>query len=262
MLLFSNNLFLPEVIFKAGVKVSEVDGWKSRGRGVLTIQGVMCHHTASKPGANAPSLNTVIHGRSDLPGPLCQICLGRDGTAYIVAAGIANHAGRGIWHGNSNGNSRFMGIEAENSGVGEPWPEKQVDAYARICAAVAKYRRFGAEMVCGHKEYCLPHGRKIDPNHGFDMVLFRARVAQILGGVAPKPEPIAPVDPTTNRRTLKFGMMGEDVKVVQKAVCAEIDGDFGKKTEAKVRQFQRDHDLVADGIVGPRTWSVIDEATK
>ena len=253
---FSNNFDLPQVLLRAGVKVSEHPGWKTRGRGVLNIKGIICHHTASQPGKNAPALGTVVNGRSDLPGPLCQILLGRDGTAYIIAAGRANHAGRGLWHGISNGNGNMLGIEAENSGVGEPWPDKQVEAYVQICAAICRWKKFGAEMVAGHKEYCLPKGRKIDPA-GINMVDFRLKVAQVIGGDAPKPEPIVPVD-DDNRRTLRRGMKGEDVKAVQKAVGAEpIDGDYGAKTEAKVREFQRSHGLVADGIVGPRTWSII-----
>lgn len=32
------------------------------------------------------------------------------------------------------------------------------------------------------------------------------------------------------------------------------DGDFGRMTDAAVRQFQRDQRIVSDGIVGPVTW--------
>jgi peptidoglycan hydrolase-like protein with peptidoglycan-binding domain len=111
-------------------------------------------------------------------------------------------------------------------------------------------------MVAGHKEYCLPKGRKIDPA-GINMVDFRLKVAQVIGGDAPKPEPIVPVD-DQGRETLRRGDSGEEVKTVQKAVGAQpVDGQFGAKTESKVREFQRSHDLVADGIVGPRTWSII-----
>lgn len=256
-MMFTNNAWLPSVLFSAGLKVSETDGWLSRGRRTLTIKGVLCHHTASQPGKNAPALGTVIKGRSDLPGPLCQVLLGRDGTCYIVAAGAANHAGRGLWHGVTDGNGQLFGVEAENSGLGEPWPEKQMDAYVRLCAAVCKKMKIGAEMVAAHREYALPKGRKPDPA-GIDMPTFRARVAQIVGGIAPAPEPIDPG--TKERPTLRRGAKGELVKIVQRAVGAEADGDFGRFTEAAVRAWQRVHDLVADGIVGPRSWAVIDAA--
>jgi peptidoglycan hydrolase-like protein with peptidoglycan-binding domain len=35
-------------------------------------------------------------------------------------------------------------------------------------------------------------------------------------------------------------------------------GTFGPKTEAAVRQWQRDHGLVPDGIFGPRSWEILD----
>jgi peptidoglycan hydrolase-like protein with peptidoglycan-binding domain len=34
---------------------------------------------------------------------------------------------------------------------------------------------------------------------------------------------------------------------------------FDGLTEAAVRQCQREHDLVPDGIVGPRTWGTLPE---
>lgn len=65
--------------------------------------------------------------------------------------------------------------------------------------------------------------------------------------------PVQPAIPPTLRR----GDRGDDVRLAQAAVGAKVDGVFGPNTEAAVKQFQRDNGLVADGIVGPRTWEVI-----
>ena len=69
-----------------------------------------------------PSLDTLIQGRSDLPGPLAQLGLGRDGTYYVIAAGKCNHAGAGSWKGVTSGNTDFIGIEAENTGLSNDSP--------------------------------------------------------------------------------------------------------------------------------------------
>ena len=118
-------IWLPEVLLNAGLKVAEVPGWETRGLGdVGRTFGVICHHTAGSKNGNMPSLNILVNGRPGLQGPLSQLGLGRDGTYYIIAAGRCNHAGKGMWKGRVNGNSEFIGIEAENTGGANdlPWP--------------------------------------------------------------------------------------------------------------------------------------------
>jgi len=55
---------------------------------------------------------------------------------------------------------------------------------------------------------------------------------------------------------------GDDVKRLQELLVkagAQLtpDGDFGPQTEAAVRQFQIDHDLDPDGVVGGQTWAAL-----
>jgi peptidoglycan hydrolase-like protein with peptidoglycan-binding domain len=37
------------------------------------------------------------------------------------------------------------------------------------------------------------------------------------------------------------------------------DGNFGPKTEAAMRAFQRANGLLPDGIAGPKTWILLDK---
>ena len=263
-------IWLPEVLTRAGLKVSEVRGWEDRGwRGdVSRIFGVICHHTGINSRKNMAGLKSLINGRpaepglDAVPGPLAQLGLARDGTYYVVAAGRANHAGQGAFQGVPNGNSNFIGIEAENTGQSNdsPWPEVQMQAYHRGVAAILKHVRQGPEFCIGHKEYAP--GRKPDPS--FDMAAFRFSVAAILNGTAAPPILIPPAEPPTQpggsfgRPTLRRGMSGERTKQVQLKVGVEVDGNFGAKTEAAVRNFQRTNNLVPDGIVGPKTWLALD----
>lgn len=58
-------------------------------------------------------------------------------------------------------------------------------------------------------------------------------------------------------QTIKLGSRGDDVKVLQNALHLIADGIFGKITDEAVRKYQWEHGLVADGIVGEKTWKVI-----
>ena len=66
--------------------------------------------------------------------------------------------------------------------------------------------------------------------------------------------------------TLKRGMRGEQVKLLQEtlnelpagaALDLKEDGIFGAETEKAVRQFQADHGLTVDGVVGRKTWAAL-----
>lgn len=180
----------------AGLKVIEVDGWQTRGRpsstGEFNAKGVLCHHTATGPTtSNAAVVNLLVKGRSDLPGPLCNFGLRRDGTVYVIASGRANHAGKAKASGNmpsGDGNALYIGIEAFNDGVNEPWSAAQKDAYALLCAVLCvKVTKNTSASVRGHKETSVTG--KVDPK--FDMGAFRSAVAAKIKKLqAPAPAPI------------------------------------------------------------------------
>lgn len=179
----TNAIWLADALRTGGCKVVELAGWKDRGRpgGFGPVKGVLCHHTAGSKNGNAPSLNLIVNGRPDLEGPLSHLHLARNGTFTVIAAGRCNHAGPGTWRGVTSGNTNFIGIEAENAGDGtDPWPDVQMEGYAKGCAAILKHIGAPASMCAGHKEYAVPPGRKIDPS--FDMNAFRARVAAFMQG--------------------------------------------------------------------------------
>lgn len=269
--------WLPDVLTRAGLKVSLVRGWENRGNGdVGRIFGVICHHTVGAKTENMPTLNTLLNGRparpaspghpaqKRLPGPLAQLGLGRDGTFFVIAAGRANHAGTGqfTFPGGIkivNGNSNLIGIEGENAGELRdlPWPAVQLDAYHRGVAAILEHIGRGAAFCIGHKEWA-PVRKPVDPR--LDMNEFRSSVTRILNGTAPPPVLIPPVEPPgkPGRPTIRRGMTGELTRLIQAKVGVTVDGSFGPKTEAAVRKFQRDHNLVPDGIVGPKTWQALD----
>lgn len=227
--------WLPAVLGSAGLAVRTVGGWETRGNDSWPLrfnpQGVVWHHTATGPGLSTAGLITlIVHGRADLPGPLAQLVLERDGTFYVVASGKANHAGRGGWMGLSS-NYQVMGIEPANNGQGEDWPQVQLDAYQRGTKAIIDKLGISEAWICGHKEWAPT--RKIDP-YGLAMNIQRLMIGRLGDTMVIKPNArgayIRPYQLALNSWAVK--------QAVPNWTPLTVDGDYGPATTAAVTRYQ------------------------
>lgn len=185
------DLRLPKRLKRAGLEPEVVHGWDTRGSSSFNPKGHVNHHTAGGRNGAQPSLNICINGRSDLPGPLCNIFLPREESrrVIVVAAGRANHAGSGGWGGLS-GNSSVYGVECEHVGTAaEPLSALRYDNMVRIAAAVA-HDQFGANMVCQHREWAPRRKPDFTAAHIPDGNRFRNDVQAMMNAItSPAPKP-------------------------------------------------------------------------
>jgi hypothetical protein len=170
---------LADRIRAKGVTVVEVAGWKTRGNSTspggtpFKPRGAIHHHTAGSANGATPSLAICIYGRSDVPGPLCQVLQSRevdpaDDKAYVIAAGKANHGGVGHWNNSVtdeliNSNYESEGLEVEHTGTTTASAVRH-EISCRILAAMLEAPGSSHDhlMCCEHYEYADPDGRKID----------------------------------------------------------------------------------------------------
>lgn len=163
--------WLADELRAAGLTVVEFNGWRTRARGSGGYASnplcVMWHHTAS--GASWDGQRDAAYcATGDPSAPLSNLYIQRDGTVWVLAAGATNTNGKGNSMKFSRGtvpqdgmNTRAVGVEMGNNGVGEAWPCAQVDAMFAVSNTVNK--RLGNQPTdcAGHWDYAPT--RKIDP---------------------------------------------------------------------------------------------------
>lgn len=198
-----------------GVEVLVLPGAFERGADwTRTPTGVVDHHDAStRKSGEWGALGVVRDGRPDLPGPLAQWqgarCLDGVPRVALVAAGRANHAGRG---GPLNGvppdagNAWLVGVEWANDGVAEPYTLAAHYAHDALFRSIADVCGFGASRVVGHKEWAV--GRKSDPL--YSMSWRRAGVA----GIQPRPTGPAPQRRDSELQTVQIAAGNGGVRLV------------------------------------------------
>lgn len=259
-------IWIVDVLRAEGLGVDEFPGWLDRGHGDFAdVRGVMVHHTGSDDAGPA----SIAYGRRDLAGPLSQLHVARDGVVTVVAAGVAWHAGTGShpWIPANRGNWHTIGIEFANSGTSPTashrvnWPDAQYVALVRCCAAINRRLGQDSTRTIGHREYAGRTQGKWDPG-AIDMDVLRADVQRRIAGRS-DPAPVGAVTDVPLSRGATGARVAEvqrRLKFAYRAYAGDlvIDGVFGPRTEAAVREFQRrTAGLAVDGIVGPQTAAAL-----
>lgn len=225
---------LADALRAYNIPVVEHAGWQTAGRPTSTGEfkptGVLNHHTASPIGtSNALDIAVIMRGNTEAPGPISQLYIGRDGAAvHILAAGRANHAGGAviphIGPNRVDGNANLIGIECGNNGIGEPWPDAQVNLLGKTNAALCGWYGWPIQNTYFHWFTGQPAGNfKIDPagpyklnafarGQSWDMNAWRPFVASFTSSPQPPPPPpppppappVPPSNPQGENKVLKI----------------------------------------------------------
>ena len=233
------------------------------------VSKVFIHHTVTNPTADpardARTLDAI--GRSRFGIFSYSWAIHPDGT-IIEGAGLHRGAHTGGYNSTSFGIA-FIG-NFETTG-----PTKE----AMFAAAnLIKFLKLGGKVT--RNVEILPH-RSVKSTACPGRNLYNA-LPMLRSLVNASPNPPAPVqhpeppkvDPVTDLRaiadaitrasasTYRRGSRGDGVKWIQallknRGYPVSVDGIFGPNTERMVRHWQGANGLVADGIVGPRTWAIL-----
>lgn len=190
-------VWLPEVLRDGGLNVKIYDGAMQDGHGDFgDIWGVVWHHT----GGYGDTPSSLSNGNPNLAGPVCNLFIEPDGTVWLIAIGVAWHAGYGIYPGipENGANQVTIGIECLHNGI-DPWPKAQYEAMVKTGVAITKFLQFDASRNIAHKEWAgadnplgINKQGKWDPGN-FDMRKFRKDIQKRLGSGVAKDEFMANV---------------------------------------------------------------------
>lgn len=136
-----------------------------------------------------------------------------------------------------------------------------VDKTEQLAAYLLKQYGWGTDRLKRHYDV----SRKHCPRRILDEGLwgsFVKKTAAYMGST-----PVSATEPVAEKTYLCKGDSGSDVKALQENLIslgyscgtAGADGDFGDKTEAAVRAFQKANELTVDGLAGEETQAKIKE---
>jgi len=153
----------------------------------------------------------------------------------VPEAQRAWHAGESSWAGETDINSRSIGIEIVNPGHDGDYPEfpiRQIAAVIALCRSLIARYAITRERVLAHSD--VAPSRKRDPGEKFPWRL----LAESNVGLWVEPAPI------TDWLSLVLGDRGDNVMGLQKALAdygygVPVSGEFDAATKDVVAAFQR-----------------------
>lgn len=224
-------------------------------RGVERPDSIILHYTGMPNASEA--LLWLANPVSEVS---CHYFVFEDGRIWqmVPESRRAWHAGKSSWHGETDMNSRSIGIEIANAGhdlskmppqPGEypDFPEAQIEAVIRLVADIKARWSILDARILAHSD--IAPGRKVDPGERFPW----EKLAASGLGLWPKTVPQHPAAPTAYRA----GDEGMPVAALQSMLAKfgygiEISGVYDQRTVDVVTAFQRHWrrervDGVADG---------------
>ena len=213
------KLYLTELatwLRNAGLNVVEYSGWEKRSRSSGGYDSlplcVMWHHTAS-PASWDGKKDADYCAVGDSDAPLANLYIQRNGTVWVLAGGATNTNGKGNAIAFSRGtvptdsmNTRALGVEMGNDGVGECWCEAQLNSMFLVSNVCNHHFGNQPDDVSSHQFYAPT--RKIDPattnvegswqprscnsSGSWDRIDIQAECLKRAGSIAPSPGPPLP----------------------------------------------------------------------
>ena len=121
---------------------------------------VILHHTAQNS-----TDHTIRTFHNERVGVSAHYVIGRDGKVVQMLNELyrAHHAGVGKWGNDTDLNSSSIGIELDNNGTTDPWPDVQIQALIQLLQHLKASYKIPQANFIGHAD--IAPGRKIDPIH-------------------------------------------------------------------------------------------------
>lgn len=234
--------FKPDSPLVAAVVVSPNHGER---KGCIRPDSVVLHYTGMTSGKAAiarlcdPAFEVSCHYVVEENGCILQL---------VPEARRAWHAGRSRWAGETDMNSRSIGIEIVNAGHDgglPPYPARQIHAVTALLKDILRRTGISPARVLAHSD--IAPGRKTDPGERFPWQTLHESGAALWT----KPAPIS------KGAILREGDSGEAVAALQHDLASlgfglDVTGNYCERTRDCVAAFQSRHrprrvDGAADG---------------
>jgi N-acetylmuramoyl-L-alanine amidase len=225
-------------------------------RGCAGPDSVILHYTGMQDAASA-----LLWLANPLSQVSCHYLIFEDGRIFqmVPENRRAWHAGRSAWLGETDMNSRSIGIEIVHPGhdltvegpfppPGPAYPAAQIDALIALLSDIVTRWNIPARRILAHSD--IAPGRKIDPGEGFAWEKLAAAGLGLWPKGVPSPDAALPIRYQRHDE-------GMPIAALQSMLAAfgyglEISGVYDQKTFDVIVAFQRHWrqarvDGVADG---------------